>query len=74
MIAAEADRRQGARFALGASALGLVMALGTAQLGSLVLGGAEAWIWTVWCSIAAGAGAAAVAALVSRRRMEGSGL
>jgi predicted anti-sigma-YlaC factor YlaD len=66
-IAAEADRRQGARLAVASGGLAWVIALATLEVGQMFVGGSEIWIWTFWCTAVAGAGSLAVAALVTQR-------
>src|SRR5438874_1855924 len=48
-IAAETDRRQGGRLALAAGVLAWIIALATWEVGSMVTGSNEIWIWTFWC-------------------------
>src|SRR5258708_5946611 len=63
-VAAEADRRQGARLAIAAGALAWGIALATWEAGRVLGVSDEIGIWTLWCAAAAGAGSLVVAALV----------
>jgi len=66
-VAVEADRRQGARLAVASGGLAWVIALATWQVGGMLAGGNEIWMWTFWCATAAGVGSLAVATLVAQR-------
>jgi hypothetical protein len=69
-IAIEADRRQGARLAIGAGMVSWLLTLITWRIALLLGGSGGAWVWVLWCSAAAGLGSAAVAVLTERRRLE----
>jgi hypothetical protein len=68
LLAIEADRRQGARLAIGAGVLGWLLLVAAWNVARLLGAQSVVWIWMLWCSAAAVTGAAAGAALMSRRR------
>jgi len=72
LLAAEADRRQGAVFAGGASIFALVFVLLIGLTLRIVAGCTAALLWLVWAVITSILGAASALVLASRRRLERS--
>jgi len=74
LVAAEADRREGARLALAAGALAWAIGIATWAAGRVIAGSSPVWIWSIWCAAVGTIGSGVAAALVSRRRAERRGL
>jgi hypothetical protein len=72
LVAAEADRRQGAVFAGGAAVFACVFVLLVGQTLAPVVSDSAALAWLVWASISSVLGAACALVLASRRRLERS--
>jgi|KBSMisStaDraftv2_1062788.scaffolds.fasta_scaffold1217864_2 predicted anti-sigma-YlaC factor YlaD len=72
LVAAEADRRQGAVFAGGAAIFACVFVLLIGQTLATAVGDSAALAWLVWASISSVLGAACALVLASRRRLERS--
>ncbi len=72
LVAAEADRRQGAVFAGGAAVFACVFVLLVGQMLRTVVSDDAALAWLVWASISSVLGAACALVLASRRRLERS--
>ena len=72
LLAAEADRRQGAVFAAVASIFALVFVLLIGLTLRIVAGGTAALVWLIWAVIASMLGAASALLLAPRRRLERS--
>jgi anti-sigma factor RsiW len=67
LMAAEADRRQGAVFACGAAIFACVFVLLTSQTLRILIGESAALVWLVWALISSVLGAASALVLASRR-------
>ena len=72
LLAAEADRRQGAAFAAGVSIFALVFVLVIGQTLRITAGYSAALVWLIWAVITSILGAASALVLASRRRPERS--
>jgi predicted anti-sigma-YlaC factor YlaD len=72
LLAAEADRRQGAVFAGIASIFALVFVLLIGLTLRIVAGNTAALVWLIWAVITSMLGAASALVLASRRRLERS--
>ncbi|MFI4982610.1 MAG: zf-HC2 domain-containing protein [Nevskiales bacterium] len=72
LLAAEADRRQGAAFAAAAAIFALVLVLLIGQTLRMVAGDTAALAWLLWAVITSVFGAASALVLASRRRLERS--
>ena len=72
LMAAEADRRQGALLASGSAIFALIFVLLTAQVLRLLAGDSAALWWLLWAAITSLLGVASGLALASRRRLERS--
>jgi anti-sigma factor RsiW len=72
LLAAEADRRQGAVFAAGVSIFALVFVLVIGQTLRITAGYPAALVWLIWAVITSILGAASALVLASRRRPERS--
>ena len=72
LMAAEADRRQGALLAGGSAVFALIFVLFTAQVLRLLAGDSAALWWLLWAAITSLLGVASGLALASRRRLERS--
>jgi anti-sigma factor RsiW len=72
LMAAEADRRQGALLAGGSAVFALIFVLFTAQVLRLLAGDSAALWWLLWAAITSLLGVASGLALASRRRFERS--
>jgi anti-sigma factor RsiW len=72
LVAAEADRRQGAVFAGGAAVFACVFVLLVGQMLRTMVSEDAALVWLVWASISSVLGAACALVLASRRRLERS--
>jgi predicted anti-sigma-YlaC factor YlaD len=70
LVAAEADRRQGAILAGGAAIFALAFVLLMGQTLRIVAGDTTALVWLVWASISSVLGAVSALVLAPRRRLE----
>jgi predicted anti-sigma-YlaC factor YlaD len=72
LLAAEADRRQGAVFAGAAAIVALALVLLVGQALRTLMGDSAVLAWLGWATISSILGAASALVLVSRRRLERS--
>ena len=72
LLAAEADRRQGAAFAGAAAIFAFIFVLLIGQTLRMVAGSTAALVWLIWAVITSILGAASALVLASRRRPERS--
>jgi hypothetical protein len=72
LLAAEADRRQGALFAAAAAIFVAVFVLLTGEALRFLVGDSAALAWLAWALISSVLGAASALVLASRRRLERS--
>jgi predicted anti-sigma-YlaC factor YlaD len=72
LLAAEADRRQGAAFAAAAAIFALVFVLLVGQTLRMVAGDTAALAWLLWAVVSSVFGAASALVLAPRRRLERS--
>ena len=70
LMAAEADRREGAIFAGAAAVFACVCVLLTAQILRMLAGDTAVLVWLVWVGISSILGTASALLLSSRRRLE----
>jgi anti-sigma factor RsiW len=70
LMAAEADRREGAIFAGAAAVFACVCVLLTAQILRMLAGDSAVLVWLVWVGISSILGTASALLLASRRRLE----
>ncbi|MCX6631841.1 MAG: hypothetical protein NTW28_29885 [Candidatus Solibacter sp.] len=72
LLAAEADRRQGAAFAAASAVFAFALVLLTGQALRTLVGDSAALAWLAWAAITSVFGAASALVLTSRRRLERS--
>jgi len=72
LLAAEADRRQGAVFAAASAVFAFAFVLLIGQMLRMVAGDTAALMWLIWAVITSMLGAASALVLASRRRLERS--
>jgi predicted anti-sigma-YlaC factor YlaD len=70
LLAAEADRREGAIFAGAAAIFACACVLLTAQILRMLAGDSAVLLWLVWVGISSVLGTASAMLLASRRRLE----